>query len=334
MTERARHHYDLPSALIAAAEEFEAWSRARLLVEQRESTPTEPLYHYTDETALRSILGTQRLWCFSHEQQKDEKEFEYALHVARKVLRLVSTKSEFFTRSFAECVLDMLAENKLSGPFEFYLVSVSQHRDHGPQWKEYGRDGTGFALALSPALFQPEKDDLYEEANKNRHIGRVVYGDERTFARHNLSIQAAAEITTRVGCANYDLVKATGIAPYLAVMAHELLASQLIWNCLTAKEKRFADEREVRGIIMNVKAKFDPWRRTHNGRSYVEHELPLKAPRSIVEIIVGPKARTGAEEDVCGLLKAKGYPDGIPVFRSTAVLPTGPAVLSAVADSA
>ena len=93
--------------------------------------------------------------------------------------------------------------------------------------------------------------------------GRVVYGDEPTFARDTLSFRAAAEIASRVGRANTDLVRATGIAPYLAVMAHELFASQLIWNCLTAKEERFADEREVRGIIMNVKAKFDPWRRTH-----------------------------------------------------------------------
>jgi hypothetical protein len=73
------------SGASAAAEEFEAWSRARLSVEQRESTRTEPLYHYTDETALRSIPGKQRLWCFCHEQQKDETEFEYAFDVARKV---------------------------------------------------------------------------------------------------------------------------------------------------------------------------------------------------------------------------------------------------------
>jgi hypothetical protein len=138
----------------------------------------------------------------------------------------------------------------------------------------------------------------------------VVYGDEPTFVRHNLAIRTAAEITSRVGRANIDLVKATGVAPYLAVMAHELLASQLIWNCLTAKEERFADEREVRGIIMNVRAKFGPWRRTHGGRSYVEHELPLKEADSIVEIIVGPKAETGAEDAVRALLKAEGYPEG------------------------
>jgi hypothetical protein len=321
MAEHAQHRHRLPPALMAAAEEFEAWSRARLLVERRESTPTEPLYHYTDETALQSILSTQRLWCFSHEQQKDETEFEYAVNVARKVLHRMQSKPDFFVHALAECALDMLAVNKLSGPFEFYLFSVSRHRDHAPQWKAYGRDGTGFAIALSPALFQPDKDDLYEEANKNLHIGRVVYGDGPTFVRHSLSIETAAGIASRIGRANIDLVSASGIASYLEVMAHELFASQLIWNCLTAKEERFADEREVRGIIMNVKTRFDPWRRTHGGRSYVEHEMPLKAPSSIVEIIVGPKARTGAENDVRAFLKAEGYPDGIPVRRSTAVLP-------------
>jgi hypothetical protein len=63
MTKGTQDHCDLPPALIAAAEEFKAWSDAYLLVEQRESTPTKPLYHYTDETALHSILRTQRLWC-------------------------------------------------------------------------------------------------------------------------------------------------------------------------------------------------------------------------------------------------------------------------------
>jgi hypothetical protein len=319
---------------MAAAEEFEAWSRERLLIEQRESTPTNPLYHYTDEAALRGILRTQRLWCFSHEHQKDDTEFEYALDVARKVLRSVLSETEFFTHHFAECVLDMLMTNKLSGPFEFYLFSVSRHRDHGSQWRDYGRSGTGFAIGLSPALFQSDKDDLYEEANKNLHIGRVIYGDELTFARHDLCIRAAAEIACRVGRANIDLIGATGPARYLAVMAHELLASQLIWNCLTAKEERFADEREVRGVVMNVKAKFDPWRRTYGGRNYIEHELPLKAPSSIVEIIVGPKAKIGAEDEVRALLKAEGYSDGILVHRSTAVLPPDPAVLSTVVSAA
>jgi hypothetical protein len=70
------------------------------------------------------------------------------------------------------------------------------------------------------------------------------------------------------------------------------------------------------------------------GRIYVEHELPLKIPGSIVEIIVGPKAKSGAEDNTRALLKAEGYPDRIPVRRSTAVLPLDPVVLSAAADAA
>jgi len=307
---------ELPSSLAAAPQEFDQWSREQLLIEQQESTPTEPLYHYTDVTALRSILASQRMRCFSHEHQTDKAEFEYALAVAVSVLKKVRGTDDVFTQYFAECVLDMLELNKLSGPFEFYLFSFSRHRDHGPQWEAYGRRGTGCAIGLSPALFQPDKDDLYEEANKNLHIGRVVYGDGPTAARHELAVLAAAEITSRIGRANKDLVRAAGIANYLRAMAHELLASQLIWNCLTAKESRFEDEREVRGIIMNVRAKFDPWRRTHAGRNYVEHELPLKEPGSVVEILVGPNAPATAEATVTALLKALGYPEGIAVCRS------------------
>jgi len=40
-------HPSLPPELVAAPLEFDAWSQAQLLIEQSESTPIEPLYHYT-----------------------------------------------------------------------------------------------------------------------------------------------------------------------------------------------------------------------------------------------------------------------------------------------
>ena len=166
MSEALLFNDQLPHELEAAPRAFIEWSREQLLREQTASTPSEPLYHYTDEAALRSILKLQAFWCFSHLQQKDPAEFEYALRMAIDVLRGQSSSDDFFKHHFAECVLDMLRVNKLSGPFEFYLFSVSRHRDHGPQWAAYGHGGTGYAIGLSPALFQPDKDDLFEEANK------------------------------------------------------------------------------------------------------------------------------------------------------------------------
>jgi hypothetical protein len=323
MSTSAAAETELPPPLDAAPREFITWSREQLLREQAESTPTVPLYHYTDETALRSILKLQKFWCFSHEQQTDPQEFEYALEVARRELTEASRSDDFFAQALAKCLLDMLSVNKLSGPFEFYLFSVSRHRDHGPQWKAYGRDGTGFALGLSPALFQPDKEDLYKEANKNLHIGRVVYGDGPTAERHRLAITRAAEITSKAGHAHKEAVRARGIVPFLQAMSHELLASQLIWNCLTSKETRFEDEREVRGIIINVRAKFEPYRRSHGGRTYIEHELSLKAPGSIAEILVGPDAPPNAEARVRAILRAEGYLDAIPVQRAHAAIVSG-----------
>jgi Protein of unknown function (DUF2971) len=320
MTETLLFNDDLPPEPMAAPRAFNEWSRRELLREQAASTPAEPLYHYTDETALRGILRTRAFWCFSHLQQKDPAEFEYALRLAVDVLTRQSASDDFFKHYFAECVLDMLRVNKLSSPFEFYLFSVSRHRDHGPQWAAYGQCGGGYAIGLSPALFQPDKDDLYEEANKNLHVGRVVYGDEATAGRHEFSVRSAADITSRVGWSHSQLVRDTGIATYFRVMAHELLASQMIWNGLTAKEAQFEDEREVRGIVMNIRAKFDPWRRAHAGRDYVEHVLPLKEPGSITEILVGPEAGPDAEARLRELLMAEGYPDTIPVQRSHAAI--------------
>jgi hypothetical protein len=65
------YDFGLPPELLAALNEFDAWSRDQLLVEQVQSTPTTPLYHYTGAPGLRGILVGQKLWCFSHLQQTD-----------------------------------------------------------------------------------------------------------------------------------------------------------------------------------------------------------------------------------------------------------------------
>jgi hypothetical protein len=306
----------LPPALLEAPKQFTRWAQEQLLIEQNLSTPTVSLYHYTGEPSFRGILENEHFWCFSHQQQRDPNEFEYSLRMAREVIQEVGKSSDFFTHHFCACLDDLLETNKLSGPFEFYLSSFSRHRDHGPQWKEYGDGGKGFAIGLAPSLFQPDIDTLFPEANKNLHIGRVVYGDDHTCARHRAAIAKAAEITSAIGPAHPDLVKAVRPSFYLVTIARELLAQQLIWNCLTAKEARYHDEREVRGIIMNVAANFDPYRKNFGGRAYVEHQMPLKAPGAIAEILVGPLAPKGAEDVVRDFLVANGYPVGIPIFRS------------------
>jgi hypothetical protein len=103
---------------------------------------------------------------------------------------------------------------------------------------------------------------------------------------------------------------------YYQTMAHEVIAAQLIWNCLTGKRTNFSEEQEVRYVIMGECNSFDGICKAHNSRHYVELPLKLKVPCGIMQILVGASAPLGAEEMIDDFLKAQGYPDGIPIRRS------------------
>jgi hypothetical protein len=310
-------HDHLPPELQVATQEFVVWAQAQLLAEQVESTPVEPLYHYTDAKALRSILDKQQVWCFRHLHQRDQTEFSYSLAIARRVIKEVGKTDDFFSQHFCGCLDDLLKTNSLIDAFEFYLFSLSRHRDDIQQWIEYGDRGHGFAMAFAPTLFQPDEAKLHEKANENLHVGRVIYGDGPTEERHRRAIEVAAQITSRVAKANPGVMSKTIAVPYLNAMAKELIASQLVWNCLTAKSISYENESEVRYVIMNVPGKFDALRKPLNGKHYIEADLPLKAVGNIKEILIGPLAPVGAESIIRDLLKELGYSGGILIRRST-----------------
>ena len=202
----SRFDPSLPPELTRAPIEFDTWSQARLSVEQKESAPIEPLYHYTDERGLHGILESQRLRCFSHQNQKDQNEFAFSLGIARRVIREGAQSGDGVTHHFCACLDDLLETNGLATPFEFYLFSLSRHRDDKRQWQEYGQAGRGYAIGFAPVLFQPTQTELNERAIENVHIGRVIYGEEATAARHRLVIERSAEITSRVARSNRSLV--------------------------------------------------------------------------------------------------------------------------------
>jgi len=322
MTDTFENRHDhLPAELRAALEEFSAWSQGQLLVEQNESTPTGPLYHYTNEEALHGILGKQQIWCFRHLHQRDKTEFEYSLEIAREVMRSIGWSDDPFKRSICTGLDDMLEVNSLADAFEFYMFSLSRHRDDRQQWLEYGAKGSWFAIGFAPSLLQPDKDTLSDKASENLHVGRVIYGDEATRARHRLVMEKVADITSRYGKANIAMPRDEELLiQFLDAMEKEVIASQVVWNCLTAKHLQYENEREVRYVIMNVPGKFDDIRKSFRDKDYVETDLPLKESGSIREILVGPLAPPNAEATVATLLKDVGYPEDIPICRSTVVL--------------
>jgi len=308
--------YNLLLPLEMAPQRFGEWSDEQLLREQDDVTPTTPLFHYTGRDALEGILTNRHLRCFSHAQQDDKEEFQYSLGIARVELERAATHGEEFGKEFAICVTDLINQNVLTSKFKFYLFSVSQKRDSELQWKQYGRDSTGFSIGFAPKLFLPDKLTLSPTANENAHVGRVVYADSKTRYRHRKLIERAAEIAHQVAAANLAILRRESVhVDYINAMAKEYIARQLIWRCLTAKRSCWEHQSEIRFIVMNLPKKFDDLEKSHGGRRYITYALPLADPGSIVEIMIGSAAPSDAEPWLRQLLNDLGY-SGVPLTRS------------------
>ncbi|MFZ5734383.1 MAG: DUF2971 domain-containing protein [Pseudomonadota bacterium] len=314
----SRFDHPLPPQLLEATNLFQAFAQRELKREERRETPKTPLYHYTAHfSALEGILTNQHLWCFSHLKQKDANEFAFALEQARRAIRDVGAKSkDWFARSMCACLDDMLEHNPLAGPFDFFLFSLSRVRDDPNQWRDYADTGKGYAIGLSSALFQPEVKELHPRAIDNVHVGRVIYGDRPTYDRHRFVIEKAAELVSRIGNRERKWVDLSRPGLFFNAMAREVLASQLIWNCLTAKESQYRIENEVRLITMGVSENFDADRKLLGDRPYIESALPLKVDGHVTEIIVGCDAPLDIEDRIKAILTREGYGPGIPVIRS------------------
>ncbi len=309
----------LPPPLATAIEEFDLWMRSKHRADEALSAPLSPLYHYTDEWALRGILEKRELWCFTHNSQKDQTEFRYSLDIGRSVIRQEADRASPFVRLMLCGLHGMLAE-KLEERFGFYFFSFSSHRDHSRQWTDYGDAGSGFAIGFSPALFQIDQYEPSPHARENRFVGEDVYGRNAARARHRLGVRKLADIAERVE-RDHPLVAQDNHQAWFDRMNLEFLATMFLWNCLTAKACKFCCEQETRYIIMGIRSAFDGCRKRHRGRDYVETpSLSLSEPGKIAEILVGPRAPAGAEEMVRDLLASNGYPSGISVSRSKAAL--------------
>jgi hypothetical protein len=83
-------------------------------------------------------------------------------------------------------------------------------------------------------------------------LGPVLYDRAAIFARHDAAVRTAATIFKVAADQHPDIMadKANGL-PFMKRLAKELIASPLIWSCITSKEHaRWAREREIRLIVM------------------------------------------------------------------------------------
>ncbi|MBV9378878.1 MAG: DUF2971 domain-containing protein [Alphaproteobacteria bacterium] len=305
--------------LQAAVAQYRHWDAQQLEREQKESRVTVPLYQYTDWKGLCGIIESQSVWFTDYRHLNDPSELAHGVDVADDVLTALAHGADRRVGLFLQMVGDLLIPKNFVGSLDFFTASFTKQRDDLSQWRAYGNNGRGFALGFSPRMFEVV-DGAGLEPNEISFLGPVLYDRQAIFARHQRAIAAAASIFLAAAEAHGGLMadKRVGI-PFIRRMADELIASPLIWNCITSKHIGYESEREVRLVLMGQTCKLAPYVRTRLRGServpYVAHPFRVQEPGAIFEIVVGPSAASDAKERVDQMLKSHGLAN-VSVTRS------------------
>ncbi len=316
-----RNWKPLGPAFEAAVEAYTQSSRIRLLAADAHNAVTAPLYHYTDARGLEGIIEAQQIWLTRYTHLNDPSEMEFGMGVAKETLAEVGAARGPKIKIFCDMVTDLLSHENIRNTLGYYLGSFSRERDDLRQWQVYADNGRGFAIGFAPRLFGIE-DKPDRKPHENVFVAPVRYGDAAGRLLHLPAIEDATRIVAETAEREARLMTDinTGL-PFLDEMAKNLIATELLLNCLTIKHGAYEHEQEVRLFVVGETAKLAPHisTRPRGGGTvpFIKSDMPLQTPDSIAEIVVGPSAPLDAEQFARALLEPfHAVPEKI-VRRST-----------------
>ncbi len=319
----------LPPTLADALKKFITWSDQRQDDADAKDRVTSPLYHYTNLTGLTGILSHEEIWLTSIFNLNDPSEYvygkqlaidEFDLQIGEFDLQLTARHSDVL-RSMSEVMRKVLTK-AVPEKFGFFVACFSSAGDDLGQWRAYGDDGRGVSLGLASTLFQrdpPNKACVDLPPNETIIVAKVIYNEEEALNRQRDVIAYALNIVRSLANTGQLESDETRI-PFLEQMC-SLLATAIIFNCITSKHPAYQSEQETRIILINEKEKLRRYIKTRIRGSelipFVPHKMPLKTNLAIASIAVGPSAHKGAEDGLGSFLVSQGILEKDLVVRST-----------------
>jgi len=309
----------LPAELQQAIETYKEWTRQHLLSEQNNSTIATTLYHYTDVRGLKGILESGQVWFTDYRHLNDPSELTHGIDMARDVAHQIAAGADGRVRLFLDYFLDLFRHDNFVPTLEFFIACFSRTRDDLGQWRAYADNGRGVAIGLSPSLFAVA--DTPVPGQLPEFVGSVRYSLADVCGCHEACLTEAAAIFLAAANANADLLtdKSVGIS-FMDQFVRDIIASPLIWNCLTSKHPAYEHEQEVRLVMMGTPAVVAPFVTTRFRGSkivpYIPQPMPFRAQHKIAEIVVGPAAPPDTERTVRTMLHSIGIDWDFPVSRS------------------
>jgi hypothetical protein len=296
----------LSPTLTAAIQEYLDRSKAALAQEDVTNRIDAPLYHYTDMNGLEGIIGNQQVWFTHYQHLNDPTEVTYGMEVAAELIKEIGGRYTTRTKLFCDMANEFFAHPKIKETFGVFIGCFSRKSDDLDQWRAYGDDGRGFALGLSPSLFQVE-DKADRKPHENVLVTPVAYGKQNGQERHRRAIEDAARIVESIVTSVPAVQNINVGMPFFDEMAKALVGSEMLWKSMTIKDEAYEREQEVRLIIVGEYKNLRPFmsERSRAGKMvpFIKSCMPIQATGSIVEVVIGPSATADAEERVRTLLR-------------------------------
>lgn len=300
----------LSAAIAEAVAKFHDTSMQRMAKANAADEPTEPLFHYTNESALFSIIKSEQFWFTSIYHMDDTEELTFGFNVAQALLREAVESGDPLTCMFCEELTNEEDLQRIKKLFEFYSVSFGE-KDDAKQWEKYADGGRGISLGLAPAFFKPVSTEA-PMAEEQVFLGKVVYGDAQARARHSQVIDEAIDTikkTQKAGSIK-DGQEARGFFQHMAAE----MTVETLWNSVTTKHSAWRHQNETRLLALNNLK--DPRLKIYNADKRPRLELPQPLlKQNITEVVVGPNAGAGAEMRVRAFLDSHGLAH-VPVTRA------------------
>ncbi|MET4359119.1 hypothetical protein ABIC08_009096 [Bradyrhizobium sp. RT9b] len=297
-----------------ALDRFQTACDRRMANANAANEPKIPLFHYTNEEALFSILDSGQFWFTSIYHMDDPEELSFGFNVARELFKDAVERSTGLSRAFCRELGEESELERIKELIAFYSVSFGL-RDVAQQWADYADKGCGIAFGLAPEFFRPAAFDDPENPRPDEIIfyGKIAYGPVNGRARHTKVVDAALALIEQT-----QRRKRLSSGKEAMLFCRHLAASmytEIIWNCVTTKDAKWCHQNEMRILARNFLK--DPKLPIVNEeiRPRVEIGQP-RLKQSIVEVMIGPKADEGAVERVRSGLASRGL-EKILVSRSS-----------------
>jgi hypothetical protein len=275
------------------------------------------IYHYTNDTGLKGIIESGKLWFSDIFGLNDPSELRHGLAVAIDVLKSRIADARPEVAMFASQLERFDVDAGIEAAGHFFICCFSGDGDDLGQWRAYADDGRGYTLAFDAAALEDAFCRRNGKPIPQHSTFRVTYDDaELTRIQTSLVdlIDPLISLPRRVPA------KSDALNAYMSdlLVYH---AMNVIRGVMFFKHEGYRNEKEFRFQQLFRRDRPAPGvkyrKRPHSLIRYREFDWKTVAGRSLKEIVIGPAADKIKAERFAKDCLAAFYPAGdVKITRS------------------